>query len=100
LVKEGRKEYHEAPAHLILNFDERAIGSSQMLWQRLCAPRHYASKSVPIFMPRWGKRATLVAAIAENGLYTRPPVIINRRTVENDVFLQKMTDQKVLIAYP
>jgi hypothetical protein len=51
-------------------------------------------------MPRWGKSATLVAALAENGLYTRHPVIINRCTVENDVFLQKLTDQKVLIAYP
>jgi hypothetical protein len=86
------------PAHVVFNMDEMGHQDWDDRQKKMCivSASHHGTR---VYYPlsRVGKRITLIACIACDGLFLRPTVIVPRKTVDADLLLTRLTREKVTI---
>jgi hypothetical protein len=86
------------PAHFVLNMDEMGHQEWADRQVKLCyVPLAHSEKQVYVPVSRLGKRITLVACVAADGSFMKPFVIIPRKTVDADLPLTGMTQEKLTV---
>jgi hypothetical protein len=88
------------PAHFIFNMDE--MGHQEFVdagSKIVFVPSDYPNASIYYPVPRTGRRITLIAAIALDGSYIKPMMIISRKTIDDDLPLLGITAEKVVIVH-
>jgi hypothetical protein len=84
------------PAHFVFNMDEMGHQEWADRQTRTCfVPVYHEHDHVAYPVSRTGKRITLVACIAADGSYTKPLIVIPRKTIDEDLFLTGLTAEKV-----
>jgi hypothetical protein len=53
---------------------------------------------IPVPIPRYGKRITVLASIATNGSHLKPFVIIPRKIVNANLILSGLTAEKIAVS--
>jgi hypothetical protein len=86
------------PAHFVFNVDE--IGHQE--WadreEKTCyVTSENIGDEVPFSVPRSGKRISFVAWIGADGSFLKPLIVIHRKTIDCDVALTGLTNEKAAI---
>jgi hypothetical protein len=86
------------PAHFIFNMDEMGHQDWADAHETVCfVPSDIPDEIFYYPVSRAGKRITLIAAIAADGSYLRPAIIIPRETFDDELLLTGLTPEKVEI---
>jgi hypothetical protein len=86
------------PADRIVNFDE--IGRQELADReaKTCyVPSEHTGDEVPFPVPQSGKRIILVACVGVDGTLLKLLILISRRTIDADIALTGVTDEKAAI---
>jgi hypothetical protein len=83
------------PAHFVFNMDEMGHQKWADRQARTCFVSAYHEPddvALPVF--RTGKQITLVVCIAADDFYIKPPIVILRKTIDEDIFSTGLTERK------
>jgi hypothetical protein len=86
------------PAHFVFNMDEMGYQDWAGRTEKACfVPSSHLDKHVYMPISRTGRRITLMASIAADSSVLKPEIIIPRKTVDVDLLLTGLTDEKLTI---
>jgi hypothetical protein len=92
------QELQGIPAHFLFNMDEMGHQNWADAAQTHCyVPRSVEEDVISYPVPRTGKRITLIACISADGSYTRPAIVISRKTWNDELVESGLTNEKLEI---
>jgi hypothetical protein len=96
--QETKAKLDGIPAHFIFNMDEMGHAVWADAKDAVCyVPADVADTLVHYPVSRVGKRITLVAAIAMDGSFLKPSMIISRKTWDDELVEEGLTGEKIEI---
>jgi hypothetical protein len=88
------------PAALVINLDETGHQEwADRTEERVIVPVSYTGSYIDIPIDRSGKRSTLLGAIAADGTTLTPMIIVQRETIEAEMYQAGYTPEKVMYAH-